>query len=343
MQVFSLAKYLLLIVSLLSGLYSQAQQHTLLDRIIRQTQEGSVYRKRLLWDTLKPQIYAAYNTAGTDTLVALRAAVGLMLDKLDDNHSFILYKGKYIGRAGRRNTMDRLNQQTKNALKKQLGSPVHIAKLANGIAYISVPGMPAGPKDGPDKAHILGQKLRDSLCSLDLSRLKGIIVDLRLNTGGNMYPMIGGLGPLLGDGNAGSFIRDGKILSTWGIKRSNVYLGRRAFTTINNNCKPNRKLKIAVLIGPVTSSAGEATAISFIGKKNVKSFGEPTSGLITANQMMALAADVYYYLSVSTEADRNGKEYTKPIQPDELIMDGDNFENLHADQKVIAALKWLEN
>ncbi len=116
----------------------------------------------------------------------------------------------------------------------------------------------------------LGQALRDSLCKLNLKDLKGIIVDLRLNTGGNMYPMISGIAPLLGNGKAGSFVDNGKILNSWFIKDGNLLVNDNAYITLQNNCNPGKNIKIALLIGPATASSGEATAISFIGKKECK-------------------------------------------------------------------------
>jgi len=341
---FSLKICLSLLVYFFCCLFQlNAQQNSFLDRVIEITQMSSVYRNNVDWDTLKPKVYAAVIQNEPDTLKALRPAIGFMLAALGDNHSFMIYKGAYFGRTGKLNTYNLLNEQTKEALKKEKDSPVRVAKLSKDVAYISVPAMSTPPKDGAEMAKNIGQKLRDSLCGLNLADLKGIIVDLRLNTGGNMYPMIGGLAPLLGDGDAGSFVRDGKVVDTWTIKKENVYFGKTPSTYINHPCKVNKKIKIALLTGPITSSAGEATVISFIGKKNTRIFGEPTAGLVTANQMMKLGDNIYYYVSVSTEADRKGKEYKSAILPDEEIIGGDNFEDLNNDQKIIASMKWLTN
>ena len=56
--------------------------------------------------------------------------------------------------------------------------------------------------------------VRRILTDLSAQNPKGWIVDLRGNTGGNMWPMLTGIGPILGDGTVGSFVAaDGNI--TW--------------------------------------------------------------------------------------------------------------------------------
>lgn len=98
----------------------------------------------------------------------------------------------------------------------------------------------------------------------------------------------------------------------------------------------NKDSKVAVLIGPRTSSSGEMTTISFIGKAHTKLFGEPTGGYTTANRGFKLADGSYLYLASSYTADRNKKEYRGKIQPDVLIKpSGDG------DEVLKAAVKWL--
>ncbi len=50
----------------------------------------------------------------------------------------------------------------------------------------------------------------------DSKNLLGWIVDLRWNSGGNMWPMIAGIGPLLGNGTYGYFIDENE--SSWGYQ-----------------------------------------------------------------------------------------------------------------------------
>jgi flagellar basal body rod protein FlgB len=75
--------------------------------------------------------------------------------------------------------------------------------LKNNIAYLYVPGFGSTNSQVMNKfADTIQQLIR----KLDTeNEIKGWIVDLRRNSGGNMFPMIGGVGPLTGTGARGYF------------------------------------------------------------------------------------------------------------------------------------------
>jgi C-terminal processing protease CtpA/Prc len=51
-----------------------------------------------------------------------------------------------------------------------------------------------------EQANAFARQIQDTIASRDRDDLIGWIVDLRSNGGGNMWPMIAGLGPILGEG-----------------------------------------------------------------------------------------------------------------------------------------------
>ena len=57
-----------------------------------------------------------------------------------------------------------------------------------------------------DEARDFANGLQRQIASADRDDLAGWIVDVRGNGGGNMWPMIAGVGPILGEGRAGYFI-----------------------------------------------------------------------------------------------------------------------------------------
>jgi carboxyl-terminal processing protease len=153
--------------------------------------------------------------------------------------------------------------------------------------------------------------------SLDNSRgLKGWIVDLRLNGGGNMYPMIAGLGALFGDGDLGSFHGPAQSV-TWGYYAGEAKAGNEAFAKVP---KPytlkHAGAPIVVLIDKYTASSGEAVAVSFKGMPNVVFIGEPTRGLTSGNEVHTLSDGAILLLCEGFDADRTGKVYSGPIAPD---------------------------
>lgn len=162
------------------------------------------------------------------------------------------------------------------------------------------------------------------------NNIKGWIVDLRGNTGGNMWPMLAGLAPLTGAGPLGYFVRNAA-----GKEMKNVWNG--AHVKVENPYtlqKPDTK--VAVLIGPRTSSSGEMTTVAFIGRSNTRLFGQATGGFTTANRTFALSDGSNLLLASSYIADRNHGKYLSKISPDETVEPVPGV-----DAAVKAAEKWL--
>ena len=96
---------------------------------------------------------------------------------------------------------------------------------------------------------------------------------------------------------------------------------------------------VAVLTGPRTASSGEAVAISFIGRPRTRSFGLPTAGLSTANRTYPLPDSSLIVLTVSVEADRNGKRYGYKIDPNEVVTP----DSATGDVQLSRAVAWLKS
>ena len=127
--------------------------------------------------------------------------------------------------------------------------------------------------------------LQQIVAELDANDPIGWVVDLTDNTGGNMWPMIVGLGPLFDVEKIGAFVdAEGehlvwRYLNGQGICGSGVCLALESPVTRQHY----RPVPIAVLTGPSTISSGEMVAIAFRGQALTRSFGQPTRGLPTAN------------------------------------------------------------
>jgi C-terminal processing protease CtpA/Prc len=173
---------------------------------------------------------------------------------------------------------------------------------------------------------------------LDAKEPCGWIVDLRQNGGGNMWPMLAGLGPLLSTGALGSFVGSARNRdTTWSYQNGVAMLGPNAMAQVTD---PPYRMNIptppiAVLVGGTTASSGEAVAIAFRGNPNTRSFGQRTRGLTTANAPFMLSDHAVINLTTSIDADRVGHAYQDGVTPDELIDDADG-EHLPA-----AARSWL--
>lgn len=287
-----------------------------IDEFKKIIKKNSIFREKVDWTAMEANLQKV--SKGMESIDDTAPALQYMMKTLreaGDSHSFIESK----------TTVDKKN--TSNPVAKEPESKL----LSGDIGYIKVPGFSSVNKT---VGNSFADKIQQMIEKLDTeNKIKGWIVDLRTNTGGNMYPMIAGLGPLIGDGTLGYFT-DGEKKTAWKYKN-----GKTSYTKIT---KPyhlkNDNNRIAVLIGPSTASSGEATTISFIGKTNVKTFGTPTAGLTSANDGFKLSDGKMLLLASSYEMDRTGKNYTGKIQPDELVEPSKNSE---VDHQIQSASQWI--
>ncbi len=258
--------------------------------------------------------------------------VKLIFQALGDKHARLVFKGKMIRHK------DGPPLDVRPALKGVFGgkSPeIRTSTLESGYGYILVPG--TNKND-----NMTNQQYQDSLCSLGLASLKGLVIDLRLNEGGSIHPMFTGFSQLFGTKTIGyTFGIKGNRISKLSVKNGSYYYDKYRATSVHNRCQPNKGLRIVVLTSQITSSAGEMLAVAFKGRDRTLFIGENTAGYITMVSGFKLN-DSYLGLSSSFIADRNKNVYKEYVQPDVEMIEGDNFEDLQEDAKVQAALQWLK-
>jgi carboxyl-terminal processing protease len=225
------------------------------------------------------------------------------------------------------------------------------AMPAHRIGYVRLDGFTArAPANMLNYADTLGRAvdniLPQSAC--------GVIIDLRLNRGGNMFPQFLGLRRLLGDGKVMG-MKEPNRRETWVSmpERSYCHVSGSRIDCIlrlpaNVTQEPDSTtLPVAVLISRQTGSAAEAVALGFVGRPNTKTFGDRTAGLTTANVAIPLRDGAELALAVSEMTDRNGKTYPMHIEPDEFTTaipprrSANNAEELQDDKTAQAAIAWL--
>ncbi|MES2652560.1 MAG: S41 family peptidase [Bacteroidota bacterium] len=291
---------------------------TILSEIFTKVKQYSLFRSTVNWDELQSKIL---NSNGAVTEVDFKNKVRLIFETIGDKHGAFYYKGERLG----------MDQSWTKKLRIPENWPENVIlktqMLEQGYGYILIP---------PSQKYDLKtcQRYQDSLCSLGLKNLKGLIIDLRLQEGGSVYPLFTGLNQVYGTTYFGSN-RDskGKEYLRWTKKYGGVQ--------VNTNCQSNSGLKIVVLMSQITASAGEMMAVALKGRPKTLFIGEATAGLTTMNVSFNLGS---YQLAIAASAiaDRKGKIYNSSVLPDLTIVEGDNFKNLLVDTKVIAALKWMK-
>lgn len=186
---------------------------------------------------------------------------------------------------------------------------VPTGRMVGSAAHLVLPATPAANRGSYVTA---GLKVMRELIAQSPS---GWVVDLRGNGGGDMYPMLTVVSPLLGEGRAGTFTTPDGATTHWGIRRRHVYVGsRRTFVFRRVPRAANRP--VAVLTSGRTASSGEAVLVSFLGAAHARSFGEPTAGFATANRTFPLPDGARLAITMAFMTDRTGRTHgNTPIAP----------------------------
>ncbi|MDZ7789274.1 MAG: S41 family peptidase [Xanthomonadales bacterium] len=273
------------------------------------------------WDRIRQRGLQAISENGSPQQA--HAAVSMMIEQLDDPHADFVRPRDSSG----------TEEPTSRTVE-----PVAVTMASERIASIRVPAVPGSASE--DAGITYAEHTHQQLMSIDSPDLCGWIVDLRENTGGNMWPMLAAIGPIAGPGVVGQFVGPGGSDVTEWIYRDGAALvssesettERTAITT--EPFQPGTAdLPVAVLVSERTASSGEATAIAFIGRANTRLFGSATGGLATANNGYPLSDGARVVFPIGYMADRHGTIHHPRVQPDENVASEDALE---------PALSWLQ-
>ena len=305
-------------------------------------QAHSIRRHEIDWESFRSGAMRSMGDAQTtsDTYPALRQTI----TALGDHHSFLIAPSDASALIARSNVSTFVAPSSGSTLiassnVSTLMAPSNVSAqglpfgtgitaidaqlLPPGIGYIYIPGT----DDQGSDATAFADALQEAVENLDSSDPCGWVVDLRQNVGGNMWPMIAGIGPVLGEGDLGSFVDPDSVRSIWyyadGAAGMRFPSGQKSVAAaVSDTAYKLAAVEpppVAVLYGPYTASSGEALAIAFRGRSLSRSFGEPTSGLSTANATYPLSDGALLVLTVATDVDRTGQIYGGELQPDQPV------------------------
>ncbi|HZO73317.1 MAG TPA: S41 family peptidase [Ktedonobacteraceae bacterium] len=213
--------------------------------------------------------------------------------------------------------------------------------IAERIGYLDLPDLPGNV----EHKQLYMAETQKLLRELDQAGVSSWVLDLRRNSGGNMWPMLAGIGSLLGEGECLAlvspwekvpiFYRDGKAYAEerW----------EKLAEEVKNPYQLQRPLPpVAVLTSSQsTGSSGEFVVLAFRGRPRTRSFGEPTYGLPTGNDLKELSNGAKIFLTSYWGADRAGNVFDGPIPPDQYVkVDWTRFGE-EGDPVLQAALQWL--
>lgn len=195
--------------------------------------------------------------------------------------------------------------------------------LDGDIAIIKLPDFLGTAEAGQKYA-----KVAEDFIHENRDKIKGVVLDLRSNTGGDMGPMATAVSSLLPDGELVYYhyrsydipvtLKNG-VVSNAGTGGKSLY--------------PEEKLNVpvAILTDDMTASSGEALTLCFRGLENTRTFGAPTAGYTSVNMLYNMYDGAQMYLTVAFDKARTGEIFKETsIEPD-----------VATDSPLEAALEWL--
>lgn len=304
--------------------------------ILNLLEQRALYRDRIDWPDARHQLQQASGSAEADKIL------DQLIARSTANHGRWIRASSMPSSSGgmqRMASAEQLQRPEAASSSQKSGRTGH----SDPIGWISIPAFKQNsmaPSEVKDRQRLtFARQLQSQLRKEDEHDRCGWIVDLRQNQGGNMWPMLVGVAPLLStDPNnrevIGAFV-GGPERQTWSIESGLVLLDERAPVALDTPAYVLRHPapSVAVLIGSKTASSGEAVALAFRGRPATRSFGQASAGYSTANVPTPLPDGSILLLTGSVSVDRNFKGDGGKLQPDVSTSDSAATE--------AAARRWL--
>ena len=265
--------------------------------------KNGIYSGSDEWKSTYEECLKMIENAGSyeDTYPAIKKALSICGGK----HSMLMTKSE--------------SQSTSDSYDEVLPT----VSLNGDIAVIKLPDFLGTAEAGRKYA-----KVAEDFIHENRDKIKGVVLDLRGNTGGDMGPMATAVSSLLPDGELMYYhyrshdvpvtLKDG-VINNAGTGGKSLY--------------PDEKLNVpvAILTDGMTASSGEALTLCFRGLENVRTFGAPTAGYTSVNMLYSLYDGAQMYLTVAFDKARTGEIFKETsIEPDVVT-----------DSPLEAAIEWL--
>ena len=299
------------------------------EQMLHVLETQSLYRDRVDWKAVRAQLAAA----GDDPAQQRRVLDGAA-ERSSGGHGRWISPGQQRERSAR---AQRLNATQGAALTEPPNVDARIGVLKVG-PFVEDLQRSQPERYAARKAY--GLALQQRIVELDDGTRCGWVVDVSSNGGGNMWPMLLGLLPLLqgtpdAEGAQIGAFRSADGPQWWRQAEGEVrqdggetLRSRQAAYSLRSGSAP-----VAVVMGARTASAGEAVALAFRGQAASRSFGQPSAGFSTGNRPVTLVDGTTLLLTHNVMTDRNGRGDGAALQPDQATASGP--------AAVAAAQAWL--
>jgi hypothetical protein len=284
-----------------------------LDALLTTMETYSVNKAAIDWSDFRSQVVAAAGNA--ETVPQLDSAIVLALRLLGDQESYYQRGGLTLGPP---------------PVGGCAGGAPTPGDIPDTIGYVKV----AACACQGTAATQFAQSIQQAIRTVDRAGLVGWIVDLRGNFGGNMWPMIAGIGPVLGEGIIGWIVYNDREYEREYRDGAATSFGDTFASVTDPVTLLEPYPKVAVLTDGGVASSGEAITVFFKGRPRTRSFGTLTCGHHHLQQAFFLPGGAVLFLVSGQHADRTKRRYGGPISPDEIVS------NPH--DAVDRAIAWLQ-
>ena len=259
---------------------AQSAEKQYVRKAVRMMDKDGLFAEGMEWETARSAALATEPASMDEAYDVVREALKVAGGK----HSFLWTK----------------DQMEERAAEDEATAP-SVVLLEGDIAVITLPRF-SGQTQDENRRYA-----RTVLDALPAS-LSGVVIDLRGNTGGNMYPMIAAVH---------RFLPDDKILRFKSRKFNMPVTKDYVLRTVDIEAQAQIDCPVAILTDGNTASSGEATLLCFRGLDYARSFGAPTAGYASANQPKTLPDGSRLVLTTSCDVARTGEIFCDdPIAPD---------------------------
>ncbi len=208
---------------------------------------------------------------------------------------------------GKHSFISTVESQQESATEDKETEP-SVTTLDDGILLIVLPHFSG---QSADENQRYAKVVLDALPEADAPEAdapKGVVIDLRGNTGGNMYPMIAAIHRFLPDDN---------ILRFKTRKFTMPVMKDMVLRNVGLSARPALDCPVALLTDEWTASSGEAVLLCFRGLEKARTFGAPTAGYASANAPYPMPDGSQLVLTTGCDMARTGEIFCDdPIAPD---------------------------
>lgn len=322
--------------------WGQSPMKPLLDSVLEATRQTSMYATSVEWDSLAKQVHAKAENA--QTVQDLKPALTMLLNGLRDHHGRYLDATNYSTLAvftDYDHVRNKADTRPRDGATWQAVNDTSLKftfqLIPPNTGYLRIVGIP--PMVDIQKE---SEKIRNAVKELVKQKAKYWIVDLRYNGGGNMYPMMAGIAPIIGDGEVGKLVSgNNDTLFHWTIRNGNFTYNVPDVVLLPNQPKFKTLPKVAVLTSKWTVSSGEVVATAFKGRPNTRFFGEATGGYATNTGWDIINNKIIIVIATGMFCDRNGVVYDTNI-PVDVEIPFEIVKDMKKDACVLEAMKWLK-